>query len=136
SISLPIFTWGQSEGNLLMAKAQKLQYAAQYEKTVQTAFREVSDALTARETYLSQDRHMQSLVDQSQKAYDLAKMRYDAGIDSYLTTLEQQRTLYQAQQNAILVQAARFQNLVTLYRALGGGWSQKTVSPTVPAATH
>jgi len=136
SISLTIFTWGQSEGNLLMAKAQKLQYAAQYEKTVQTAFREVSDALTARETYLSQDRHMQSLVDQSQKAYDLAKMRYDAGIDSYLTTLEQQRTLYQAQQNAILVQAARFQNLVTLYRALGGGWSQKTVSPTVPAATH
>ncbi|MBS1071560.1 efflux transporter outer membrane subunit [Gluconobacter cerinus] len=136
SISLPIFTWGQSEGNLLMAKGQKLQYAAQYEKTVQTAFREVSDALTARETYTAQQQHMQSLVDQSQKAYDLAKMRYDAGIDSYLTTLEQQRTLYQAQQNAILVQAARFQNLVTLYRALGGGWSQKTVSPTVPAATH
>ncbi|KXV32883.1 RND transporter [Gluconobacter thailandicus] len=136
SISLPIFTWGQSEGNLRMAKGQKLQYAAQYEKTVQTAFREVSDALTARETYTAQDRHMRELVDQSRKAYDLAKMRYDAGIDSYLTTLEQQRTLYQAQQNAILIQAARFQNLVTLYRALGGGWSQKTVSPTVPAATH
>ncbi|KXV29570.1 RND transporter [Gluconobacter japonicus] len=136
SITLPIFTWGQNEGNLHISKARKLQYIAQYEKTMQTAFREVSDALTARETYTTQDRHMQSLVEQSRKAYDLAKMRYDAGIDSYLTTLEQQRSLYQAQQNAILVQGARFQNLVTLYRALGGGWSQKTVSPTVPAATH
>ncbi len=136
SISLPIFTWGQSEGNLRMAKGQKLQYAAQYEKAVQTAFREVSDALTARETYTAQDRHMAALVDQSQKAFDLAMMRYRAGIDSYLTTLTQQRTLFQAQQNAITVKAARFQNIVTLYRALGGGWSQKTVSPKVPSQTH
>ncbi|WP_215745241.1 efflux transporter outer membrane subunit [Gluconobacter sp. P1C6_b] len=136
SISLPIFTWGQSEGNLMMAKGQKLQYAAQYEKAVQTAFREVSDALTARETYTAQDRHMGQLVEQSQKAFDLAMMRYRAGIDSYLTTLTQQRTLFQAQQNAITVKAARFQNIVTLYRALGGGWSQKTVSPKVPSQTH
>lgn len=120
----------------MMAKGQKLQYAAQYEKAVQTAFREVSDALTARETYTAQDRHMGALVEQSQKAFDLANMRYHAGIDSYLTTLTQQRTLFQAQQNAITVKAARFQNLVTLYRALGGGWSQKTVSPKVPPQTH
>ncbi|KXV36343.1 RND transporter, partial [Gluconobacter oxydans] len=133
---VPIFTWGQSEGNLMMAKGQKLQYAAQYEKAVQTAFREVSDALTARETYTAQDRHMAQLVEQSQKAFDLAMMRYRAGIDSYLTTLTQQRTLFQAQQNAITVKAARFQNIVTLYRALGGGWSQKTVSPKVPSQTH
>ncbi|MEJ5155986.1 efflux transporter outer membrane subunit [Gluconobacter wancherniae] len=136
SISLPIFTWGQSQGNLRMAKGQKLQYAAQYEKTVQTAFREVSDALTARETYTQQDRHMAALVEQSQKAFDLATMRYRTGIDSYLTTLTQQRTLYQAQQNAITIRAARFQNLVTLYRALGGGWSQKTLSPKIAVAKN
>jgi len=136
SISVPLLTWGQSEGNLMMAKAQSRQNAAQYEKTVQSAFREVSDALTARETYTTQQRHMDELVAQSQQAFDLANMRYKAGIDSYLTTLTQQRTLYQAQQNDIMVKAARFQNIVTLYRALGGGWSQKTVSPKVPAQTH
>lgn len=131
SISLPIFTWGQNEGNLHIAKARALQSAAQYQKSVQSAFREVSDALTARETYTAQEKHLSGLVQQSQTAYDLAMMRYHAGIDSYLTALEQQRTLYQAQQNHIAVQAARFANLVTVYRALGGGWSAKTVSPTV-----
>ncbi|EHH68206.1 efflux transporter outer membrane subunit [Gluconobacter morbifer] len=136
NITIPIFTWGQNEGNLRISKGQKLQYAAQYEKTVQTAFREVSDALTARQTYKAEDLHLHSLVDQSQKAYDLAMMRYRAGIDSYLTTLEQQRTLYQAQLNSVTIQAARFENLVTLYRALGGGWSRTTVSPKVKPATH
>lgn len=66
------------------------------------------------------------LETQAQRAYDLARMRYHAGIDSYLTTLVQERQLYQAQQTRIMVEAARFQNMVTLYRALGGGWSRKS----------
>ncbi|WP_438382305.1 efflux transporter outer membrane subunit [Asaia sp. BMEF1] len=128
NIELPIFTWGQNEGNLKISKARRLSQIATYEKTVQTAFKEVSDALTARETYLAQDTHLKTLVGSSQQAFDLAMMRYNTGIDPYLTTLTQQRSLYEAQQNLIVVQLARYQNLVTLYRALGGGWSAADVA--------
>ncbi|GBQ94308.1 efflux transporter outer membrane subunit [Asaia lannensis] len=128
NIELPIFTWGQNEGNLKVSKARRLAQIATYEKTVQTAFKEVSDALTARETYLAQDAHMKGLVQSSKQAYDLAMMRYNTGIDPYLTTLTQQRSLYDAQQSLIVVQLARYQNLVTLYRALGGGWSASDVA--------
>ncbi|QHI95032.1 efflux transporter outer membrane subunit [Aristophania vespae] len=132
NISIPLLTWGQNTGNLRSAKARAQAAAVQYQKTVQTAFKEVSDALTARETYKTQDTHMSSLVGQSKKAYDLAYMRFRAGIDDYLTTLVQERQLYQDQQSQIIVQAARFQNMVTLYRALGGGWSRKTEPQQVP----
>lgn len=125
NISIPLLTWGQNSGNLRSAKAHLIQTVTQYQKTVQGAFKEVSDALTARETYKTQDQHMTSLVYQSQKAYDLAYMRFRAGIDDYLTTLVQERQLYSDRQSKIVVQAARFQNMVTLYRALGGGWSRK-----------
>jgi len=131
SISIPIFTWGQNEGNLRISKARHQQQINTYEKTVQSAFREVSDALTARETYLAQDTHMQSLVQSSQTAYRLAKMRFSVGIDSYLTTLDQQRSLYQAQQSLIAVQQGRYQNLVTVYRALGGGWTEYSLPAKV-----
>ncbi|GAN52986.1 efflux transporter outer membrane subunit [Tanticharoenia sakaeratensis] len=134
SITLPIFTWGQNEGNLRISKARKLEQIATYERTVQTAFREVSDALTARETYLAQDRQLDGLVQSDQDAYRLAQMRFSSGIDSYLTTLEQQRSLYQAQQTSIAVKSARFQNLVTLYRALGGGWVDHTPPTRVASA--
>lgn len=127
TITLPIFTWGQNAGNLKIAKAEQKRQVALYEKGVQTAFQEVSDTLTGRETYLHQDQHLTRLVAASQKAYNLAKMRFKSGIDPYLTTLTQQRTLYLAQQNLITVQLARYQNIVTLYRALGGGWSDKDV---------
>lgn len=131
SVSLPIFTWGQNEGNLRISKARRLQQIANYEKTMQTAFREVSDALTGRETYLQQMQRLKNLVSASQGAYDLAEMRYKAGIDTYLTTLTQQRNLYQAQQSLISVEMARYQNLVTVYRALGGGWTPNTVPTTI-----
>ncbi|MCX5620406.1 efflux transporter outer membrane subunit [Bombella pollinis] len=126
NISIPLLTWGVNQGNLRTAKARLAQNVAQYQKAVQSAFREVSDALTARETYRRQDEHMVVLETQTQRAYDLARMRYHAGIDNYLTTLVQERQLYQAQQSRIVVEAARFQNMVTLYRALGGGWSRKS----------
>ncbi len=131
NISIPLLTWGVNEGNLRTSKARLKQDIAEYQKAIQSAFREVSDGLTARETYRRQDSHMIVLETQAQKAYDLARMRYHAGIDSYLTTLVQERQLYQAQQTRIMVEAARFQNMVTLYRALGGGWSRK--SRTAPS---
>lgn len=126
NISIPLLTWGMNQGNLRTARAHLQQSTAQYQKAIQSAFREVSDALTARQTYSSQAKHMAALEARSQKAFDLAQMRYHAGIDNYLTTLVQERQLYQAQQDHIMVEAARFQNMVTLYRALGGGWSRKS----------
>lgn len=138
NIELPIFTWGQNAGNLKVSKARRLAQIATYEKTVQTAFKEVSDALTARETYLAQDAHMTGLVQSSRQAYDLAMMRFNTGIDTYLTTLTQQRSLYEAQQSLIVVQLARYQNLVTLYRALGGGWSASDIAsaPATPSGPN
>ncbi|NHO31300.1 efflux transporter outer membrane subunit [Acetobacter fallax] len=133
NISIPIFTWGQNQGNLEVAKTTRDMKVAAYEKAIQTAFREVSDTLVARSTYLDQGHRMDDLVKASADAYRLAKMRYQAGTDSYLNTLDSQRTLLQAQQSQIGVQVARYENLVTFYRALGGGWTEKTArSPRVP----
>lgn len=132
SVSIPIFTWGQNSGNLRTAKARAAAAVANYQKAVQSAFREVSDALTARETYKIADMRLANVVKQSQTAYSLAYMRFKEGIDNYLTTLVQERQLYQAQQFHVYVQASRFQNMVTLYRALGGGWVRKEPSTAAP----
>lgn len=123
SISLPLLSWGQNEGNLKISKARKQEEIADYEKTIQTAFKEVSDALTARDTYLKQGEQQELFVMSSQKAYDVSLIRFKTGNDSYLSALVHQRSLYAAQQSLIAVQLARYQNLITLYRALGGGWS-------------
>ena len=122
SLSIPIFSWGTNEANLDLAKVQKNIQVATYEKTVQTAFREVADALAARRTYDDQIAAQQALVDAYAKSYELSEMRYRVGADSYLTTLDAQRSLYSAQQTLISLKAARLENLVTLYKTLGGGW--------------
>jgi multidrug efflux system outer membrane protein len=102
---------------------QKDLQVANYEKTVQTAFREVSDVLAARGTYLDQLAAQQSLVDADADAYRLALLRFRAGVDSYLTTLDTQRSLYAAQQELVSLREAQLANLVTTYKVLGGGWS-------------
>jgi len=126
SISLPIFTWGEATGNLRYAKASRDADVRAYEKAIQTAFKETSDALAARTTYLEQDQRLQDLVTSSADEYKLSMMRYQAGTDSYLTALDSQRTLYQAQLGLISTQALRYENLVTMYRVLGGGWKDHT----------
>ncbi|MFT8776196.1 MAG: efflux transporter outer membrane subunit [Gluconacetobacter liquefaciens] len=133
-IQIPLLTWGQNEGTLQASKALRNQRMEAYEKAIQTAFHEVSDALTARATYLDQARQLDALVASSADAYRLARMRFDAGVDSYLSTLDAQRTLYGAQQSRISVHEARYQNLITVYRALGGGWTERTVPPGRVAA--
>jgi multidrug efflux system outer membrane protein len=122
-INIPIFTWGQSQANLDLARTQKTLQVSNYEKTVQTAFREVSDVLAARGTYLDQLAAQQSLVEADADAYRLALMRFRAGVDSYLTTLDAQRSLYGAQQALVSLREAQLANLVTAYKVLGGGWS-------------
>ncbi len=101
---------------------QKNLQVANYEKTVQTAFREVADVLAARGTYQDQLAAQQALVDADADAYQLALLRFRAGVDSYLTTLDSQRSLYAAQQALVSLRATQLQNLVTTYKVLGGGW--------------
>lgn len=120
-ITMPIFEGGRNVANLDVATVRKDISIASYEKTIQTAFREVADQLAARETLAEQLAAQRRLVDASQDAYDLSDARYRSGIDSYFSALDAQRALYAAQQQEILVQQQYYTNLITLYKALGGG---------------
>jgi outer membrane protein, multidrug efflux system len=128
TITLPIFTGGQNRANLDLAHIEKNVTVAQYELAIQTAFREVSDALSARGTYIDQRRAQEALVAADDDAYRLAEMRFRSGVDNYLATLDAQRSLYAAQQGLVTVRQAELSNQVTLYKALGGGWEQHTVA--------
>jgi multidrug efflux system outer membrane protein len=120
-ISVPIFAGGANVANLQATKLARDTAVAQYEKAIQTAFREVADALVARGTLDEQLAAQQALVSASAAAYRLADMRYRGGVDSYLNALVAQVSLYSAQQQLQTVRLLRLQNLVTLYKALGGG---------------
>jgi len=123
-ISLPIFAAGANVAALDLAKVEKNVYVVQYESAIQTAFREVADALAGRSTLDSQIAADQSLVEATSESYRLSEMRFRTGVDSYLSVLDSQRALYSAQQDLVGVRLARLQNLVTLYKALGGGWNE------------
>jgi multidrug efflux system outer membrane protein len=135
-ISIPIFAGGANVANLQATKLQRDTAIAQYEKAIQTAFREVADALVARGTLDEQLAAQQALVTASEKAYRLADMRYRGGIDSYLSALDAQRTLYNAQQQLQAVRLVRLQNLVTLYKALGGGLREHAAAAHTTLEPH
>jgi outer membrane protein, multidrug efflux system len=121
SITLPIFAGGANVAGLKSAKASRDIAVATYEKTVQTAFREVSDALSVRQTVADRLGAQERLVTAAADSQRLSRQRRDAGLDSALTLLDSQRTLYTAQQGLITARLARATNLVTLYKTLGGG---------------
>jgi outer membrane protein, multidrug efflux system len=125
-ISLPIFAAGANVASLNLAKVQKNVLIVQYEQAIQTGFREVADSLAGRATYDSQIAADQALLDATNDSFRLANMRFTGGIDNYLVVLDSQRALYGAQQSLIEAKLARLQNLVTLYKALGGGWREHT----------
>lgn len=120
-ITLPIFNAGANRANLKVAEVDRDIFVANYEKAIQTAFREVSDALAQRGTLGGQLEAQQSLVEATGQSYGLSRARYEKGVDSYLNVLDSQRSLYAAQQNLISVRLSRLANLVTLYKVLGGG---------------
>jgi multidrug efflux system outer membrane protein len=122
-IILPIFDGGSNRANLDLAMVDRDIYVAQYEKAIQTAFREVADGLAVRDTVQAQLDARNALVEASAEVYRLSGERFQRGADSYLQLLDAQRSLYAAQQNLIGTQLTRIGNLVTLYKALGGGWS-------------
>ncbi len=122
-ITMPIFDAGRNFANLDSAKASRGIAVAQYEKAIQSAFREVTDALATKGTMSEQLAAQTALVAATSDSYRLSRARYDHGIDSYLSVLVSQRSLYGAQQDLVTLQVQRLSNLVTLYQALGGGRS-------------
>lgn len=123
SASLPIFDFGRNQGNLRYARATYDAMVATYEKSVQTGFREVADALARRFTMTAQLEAQTSLRDAARKGYQLSDARFRAGVDDFLTTLDAQRTLYGAEQALVATRLTRASNMVELYRAIGGGLS-------------
>ena len=120
-ISLPIFDGGSNKGNLKVAEVDRDIMVARYEKSIQTAFREVADALAQLRTIDEQVSAQQSLTDATAERYRLSQARFERGIDGHLNVLDSQRSLYGAQQSLISVRLSRLANLVTIYKVLGGG---------------
>jgi multidrug efflux system outer membrane protein len=125
-ITLPIFNAGSNFANLDAAQVQKNIAVAQYEKAIQTAFQEVADGLAARGTYDAQINALERDTYATQRTLDLSTLRYRNGVDSYLSVLTAQTSLYSAQQTLISARLDRLTNLVNLYQYLGGGWIEHT----------
>ncbi|MFN2186931.1 MAG: efflux transporter outer membrane subunit [Anaerolineae bacterium] len=125
-INLPIFNAGRNKANLAVAQVDREILLAQYEQSIQIAFREVADALAIRSTIDTQLVAQQSLTDASEKIYQLSEARYRQGVESYLGVLDAQRSYYNAQQTLIATRLSQATNLVTLYKVLGGGWQAST----------
>lgn len=132
-IVMPIFdarTWSAHRA----AKVQREIAVAQYEKAIQTAFREVADALAVRGTVDQQVAAQESLVNASAETYRLANSRFDKGIDSYFSVLDAQRSLFAAQQALVLLRLEKLASQVRLYAVLGGGWETDPTPTPAPLA--
>ena len=121
TVTLPIFAGGENAANLRYAKAEKNVAIAQYEKAVQTAFREVADALAQKGQIADLVSANERETDAVSRSFGLSNARYTRGTDTYLNVLNAQVTLYSAQQNLITARLTRSTNLIDLYQALGGG---------------
>lgn len=123
--SVPLFDFGRTQSNLDVAKAERDIAVANYQGAVRTGFREVADTLVARSTLDEQVTAQTALVKAIRESHDLARARYEQGVDSYLQVLDAQRSLYAAESGLIALRQQRLTNLVTLYKALGGGLSDR-----------
>jgi multidrug efflux system outer membrane protein len=120
--TLPIFHGGELMGNLKVAHVDRRIALAQYEKAIQSGFREVADGLALTATLTRQRAAQEALAGATARAFELSQRRYKTGRDSYLVVLDSERSNYTAQQGLITTRMAEQSNRVTLYEALGGGW--------------
>jgi multidrug efflux system outer membrane protein len=130
---VPIFEGGANQANLDLANVQKRIEIANYEKTIQNAFREVADGLAARGTYDEQIKSLERFVNSQSRRLELSDLRYRNGVDSYLSVLTAQTALYESQQLLITARLNRLTNLVDLYQFLGGGWIEHSGDTPRPA---
>ncbi len=129
-ITLPIFDGGRNSANLELAQVRKDIAVAAYEKTIQTAFREVSDALAATDTLRREEQARRAMAASSAEALKLSEARYRAGVDDHLRFLDAQRRDFVNQTSLIEIQSERQVALATLFRALGGGWHAEAAQNT------
>ena len=133
-VNLPIFNAGSLRASLDYAKLQKDISVAQYEKSIQSAFQEVADGLAARQTFTDQLAAQRDFVAANQAYYDLAQHRYRSGVDSNLTFLDAQRSLFSSQQALIIDRLAQLVAEVNLYTALGGAWDVSAIPTALSGA--
>jgi outer membrane protein, multidrug efflux system len=130
---LPIFDKGRNTAGLASSRAAEGIAVATYEKAIQTAFKEVSDALAGRATYAEQLRAAQAQANAETVRYRLADLRYQNGVASQLEQLDAQRSLFAARQVVVQTRLAQLQSQVTLYKVLGGGWKDEAVVAATPS---
>jgi len=136
-VSLPIFTAGKIAGQVKAAEAAQQQALLSYQQTIQTAFREVDDALVDQLRTREQLQAQAGQVESLQQYYDLARLRYDNGYTSYIEVLDAERSLFNVQLAYTQNQGVLFQALINLYKAMGGGWvdtADKLAATLPPAA--
>ncbi|KRG35364.1 transporter [Psychrobacter sp. P11F6] len=121
SISVPIFDAGRLDANYDVAKIEREQTLAGYEKSIQTAFREVSDVLATRATLGEQLEAQYRLQDNFEQTFQIADARFKAGIANYLDVLDAQRSLFSTQQGILDLELQKIVSQVELYQVLGGG---------------
>ncbi len=126
TISLPLFNAGRLKGNLDVAKARQEQAVAEYEQAIQSAFRDVSDALVRRRQLALQIDTTARLLDAQRERARLAQLRFDNGRSAYLEVLDAQRDLFEAEQGLVQLRRAEMASAVALYSALGGGFVADT----------
>jgi multidrug efflux system outer membrane protein len=121
-LNVPIFNYGSTQAKVAASKIQGELEVTDYQKAIQTAFREVADALATRGILDQKLKAQERLLAAQRRRFDLTEARYRQGVDGYVEVLLAQQDLYSAQQNLLQFQVARLVNAITLYRSLGGGW--------------
>ncbi len=129
-VSMPIFTAGKIAGQVREAEALRQQALIAYQQAIQSAFRDVNDALAAQSQTKRQLAAQKDQVDSLVQYSDIARLRYENGYSDYLELLDAERSLFTAQLSYTQTKGALHQSLISLYKAMGGGW----VDTLVPAA--
>jgi len=132
NLNLPIFNGGALWANLDLAKAANREAVNQYEKSIQTAFKEVSDALAGEATYGAEIQATIAQQEATRKALELSDMRYKMGIDNFLQAQIAQINYFNAQLGLIVLRYNALLNRIDLYKSLGGGWETGDMERKTP----
>lgn len=135
SLDIPIFDWGTRKANIKISETDQQIALANYEKSIQSAFREVNDALATRQNIGDRITAQKNLVQATGVTYKLSNARFRSGIDSFLTVLDAQRSSYAAEQGLLLLQQADLNNQIELYKTLGGGVKASSAEQVVYPAS-
>ncbi|KHK60262.1 RND transporter [Burkholderia sp. A9] len=133
-LTVPIFQGERLRSELRLAEVRKSSAVAEYERSIQTAFREVADGIAGRETFGRQIEAQSRVVASAERRTDLSNLRYRAGVEGRLELLDSQRQLYSARQALLDLRRSELANAVALYKALGGGLTDTDVPPSTNVA--